>query len=551
MALSINQTSCTETSVTIKWTSSTKAYYCVFLISGDYRQIDLGNAKSGTFEITGLPPGLYTSLTIDFYSQDGLRIGDATATISTVYYPYAKSAPSFILGTNLTIQLYNPLKRTCMVEIYYSSSRITYLMVSGTSVTFSSSSLDSLYAKIPNSKTGQYRVEVTALSHTDSKTGTFSVNVNAAAPEIGTISYEDINATTLAVTGDSQNIVQSLSQVRYTVTGITPKKSSAISSVWIVVNGVRTNLTYSSGTATGGSGTINSSQNVTGTVYVQDSRGIQTAKDVTITMQEHKVSATFDLQREDNYYSASLLTVYATWNEFGYNVLTITAMAYRVDDPTVTVDIGNLLNEVTKNFTIDNNYDWTIQIKVKDSLSSWVTYTGFLGKGIPIIFFDTSKSSIGINCFPQYDRSLEVDGIIIDKSAITLKGDQYASGSRNMKVPFNSNKTFGKRLSVYNGGIKIGNGITRVMVSFHAFMEAYVTNTFTVVKNSFSQANTLVEQESSFAGEDASSHQYYEVNAMPQLVEVQEGDVLYLYVTDYKTIPEVMISNSYLTIQVG
>jgi hypothetical protein len=438
-----------------------------------------------------------------------------------------------------------------MVEIYYSSSRITYLMVSGTSVTFSSSGLDSLYAKIPNSKTGQYRVEVTALTHTDSKTGTFSVNVNAAAPEIGTISYEDINATTLAVTGDSQNIVQSLSQVRYTVTGITPKKSSTISSVWIVVNGVRTNLTYSSGTATGGSGTINSSQNVTGTVYVQDSRGIQTAKDFTIRMQEHKVSATFDLKRENNYYSASLLTVYATWNEFGYNVLTITAMAYRTDDPTVTVDIGNLQNEVTKSFTIDNNYDWTIQIKVKDSLSSWVTYTGFLGKGIPIIFFDTSKASVGINCFPQYSRSLEVDGIIIDKSAVTLKGDQYASGSRDMKVPFNSNKTFGKRLSVYNGGIKIGNGITRVLVSFHAFMEAYDTNEFRVVKNSFSQANTLIYQESSYAGEDASSHKYYEVNAMPQLVEVQEGDVLYLYVTDYSQYPQVMISNSYLTIQVG
>jgi hypothetical protein len=120
-----------------------------------------------------------------------------------------------------------------------------------------------------------------------------------------------------------------------------------------------------------------------------------------------------------------------------------------------------------------------------------------------------------------------------------------------MKVPFNSNKTFGKRLSVYNGGIKIGNGITRVLISFHAFMEAYITNTFTVVKNSFSQANTLIEQESSFAGEDASSHQYYEVNAMPQLVEVQEGDVLYLYVTDYTQYPEVKISNSYLTIQVG
>jgi hypothetical protein len=82
-------------------------------------------------------------------------------------------------------------------------------------------------------------------------------------------------------------------------------------------------------------------------------------------------------------------------------------------------------------------------------------------------------------------------------------------------------------------------------------MEAYDTNEFRVVKNSFSQANTLIYQESSFAGEDASSHNYYEVNAMPQLIEVQEGDVLYLYVTDYHTVPEVKISNSYFTIQVG
>lgn len=555
MSVSVNQISQTDNSATIKYVTSPAANYVMVFYpeSSTPYEARLTGKTEGTITVPNLQSGTTTALTFMFYNGT-THIGNINYTCHTNRYAYANSMPNFTLGNDLVIGLYNPDGEVYTASLMYGSTVIVSAMGNGTTCRFkASNTADTLYSLMTNAKTARYKIRVTSINgHVDTRDGGyFSANPNVCSPQIGTITYADSNATAVAITGNDQNIVQGVSTPTYTVTGIVPRKNATISSVWVMVNGQRVNLTYSNGTATGGNAVINSSQNVTATVYVQDSRGIQSAKDVTVTMQEHKVSATFDLKREENFYSASLLTVYATWNEFGTNALTIQATAYRVDDPTITVDIGSLQNEVTKSFTIDNNYDWTVQIKVKDSLSSWVTYTGFLGKGIPIIFFDTQKLSVGINCFPKYSRSLEVDGIIIDKSAVTLKGDQYASGSRDMKVPFNTNKTFGNRLSVYNGGIKIGNGITRVLISFHAFMEAYDTNEFRVVKNSFSQANTLIDQESSFAGEDASSHNYYEVNAMPQLVEVQEGDVLYLYVTDYHTIPEVRITNSYLTVQVG
>ena len=59
--------------------------------------------------------------------------------------------------------------------------------------------------------------------------------------------------------------------------------------------------------------------------------------------------------------------------------------------------------------TLDNNYAWDVQVLLEDKIGS-TTYNLTLDRGIPITFFDREKRSVGINCFPTDNGSLEVAG---------------------------------------------------------------------------------------------------------------------------------------------
>lgn len=60
--------------------------------------------------------------------------------------------------------------------------------------------------------------------------------------------------------------------------------------------------------------------------------------------------------------------------------------------------------------TNDKDSAWNYKIILKDSFGT-TTYNLILPKGRFILFVDTKKLSVGINCFPTKDESLEVNGI--------------------------------------------------------------------------------------------------------------------------------------------
>ena len=63
--------------------------------------------------------------------------------------------------------------------------------------------------------------------------------------------------------------------------------------------------------------------------------------------------------------------------------------------------------------TLDNLYQWDVQILISDSVGGSTTYNYTLDKGIPIVFYDKLKRSVGVNSFPSDDASLEISGINI------------------------------------------------------------------------------------------------------------------------------------------
>lgn len=61
---------------------------------------------------------------------------------------------------------------------------------------------------------------------------------------------------------------------------------------------------------------------------------------------------------------------------------------------------------------LNNEQAWTVQVIVADKLGSTI-YNTPVSRGMPIVYFDKDLSSVGINCFPTYEKSLEVNGMNI------------------------------------------------------------------------------------------------------------------------------------------
>lgn len=224
------------------------------------------------------------------------------------------------------------------------------------------------------------------------------------------VAYQDTNSTTTAITGNNQQIIRNNSTLQINVTNATAYKGATLSSIKADLNGTIYNGTIDNGSATFNIGTINVSDNITAVVTLTDSRGLSTATNVNIQVLDWQLpTAIISLQRENNYYSETNINVNAEYSSLdNKNTITIQVRYKKVSDTTYS-SYTTLQDDVTTQLTLDNNYAWDVQVLVQDLLGS-TTYNLTLDRGIPIAFFDRTKRSVGIDCFPANDTSLEIRG---------------------------------------------------------------------------------------------------------------------------------------------
>lgn len=245
---------------------------------------------------------------------------------------------------------------------------------------------------------------------TSSKTLTI-VNAN---PTISTITYQDTNSTTTAITQNNQIIIRNNSTLRFILNTLNALKYATLSSVSVTINGVTTTASGISGTSISNInidvGTINVSQNTTASIVVTDSRGYSTTYTKNITIADWVLpSALISLKRRNNYYTQTDITVDGSISSIdNKNTMTIQYQYKKTTDSTYSA-LATLQDNVETTFNIDNQYAWNIRVIVSDLLGS-TTYNLFVDKGIPLIFFDRLNNSVGVNCFPTSQESLEVDG---------------------------------------------------------------------------------------------------------------------------------------------
>ena len=276
---------------------------------------------------------------------------------------------------------------------------------------------DSFYSKMPNLNSSWgtiYADTYNGSTKIGTKSVKFTCNVANANPAIDKIDYYDSNQKTTDITEDNQIIIRNNSNLEFKLTNLIALKYATLSKAEILLNGITKSATLSGSSVPSqviNFGIVNSSSNLTASISVIDSRGNRTSysKDITI-VDWVQPSAIINCQRENNFYSTTHLTVDGSISSINdKNVIKIQYQYKKTTDTNYST-LNTIQDNTQTSFEIDNKFAWDIRVIVSDLIGS-TTYNLFVDKGIPIIYFDRLLSSMGVNCFPKYDNSFEVNGV--------------------------------------------------------------------------------------------------------------------------------------------
>lgn len=341
------------------------------------------------------------------------------------------SAPDFNDEANPTIGYSNPAGNSvssldACISLTGSRDDIGYRAVSktGSSYTFNLTEAERnvLRGACPNSNSLSVkfylRTVISGNTYYSILTKTMTiVNGNPTFSD-SNITYKDSNSTTVAVTGNNQKLVQNLSNLLATITSATSKKSASISKYEATINGVTKTITSAGNIDFG---VINSANNLTLSVKVTDSRGNTATASKTVTFLAWVLpTAIISLKRKNNYEDQSYLTVNATYSSVdSKNSVTIKYQYKKTTESSYTA-LKTINNGSQENITLSKDYAWDFKIVITDKFGT-TTYNTVLAKGKFILFVDTKKLSVGVNCFPTKTESLEVNGVQV------LEYDEIAS----------------------------------------------------------------------------------------------------------------------------
>lgn len=315
----------------------------------------------------------------------------------------------------------NPLELTmnCWLEVNPTSTPIATRTNIGSSAsgtytwTLTSVERETIQGALTDSNTGTLRIVIE--STLDGVAGTtykdIPITVINANPTFN-VAYKDTNGTTTAITNNNQQIIQNNSTLQINITGATALKEATLDTYSININGAITTGSINSATKDVNIGTLDLSSNTNATITITDSRGNSTTKSLELTILEWQIpTAIITLNRKQNFYTATDITVDANYSSLdNKNTITIGYEAKKTTDAWTGTYLP-LQDNITTTFNADNTYTWDVRVKVEDALGTKI-YTGLtIGIGQPIWFIDRNKRSVGLNCFPQENNSIEAGGL--------------------------------------------------------------------------------------------------------------------------------------------
>lgn len=441
-----------ETSVKYNWSADAACDYAWYSTNNG----STWSALPSNNIITGLSAGTTYNFKLRVRRTDSqLTTDSGTVAQSTYNYPYVSSAPNFIIGDTITIGLYNPLNRTFTVDIKCGQNLIETLTVIPESshitqptIDYDTSEDEQLwYQQILNNTSGTYTATATYSTHTTaSKSATFSVDTTTSVPTFNLFEWEDVNPTTLALTGDSSTVVLGYSNIEATIS--TSNKAQAnneatMSYYLYECGGQSTTINYSDSESV--SGTINKATSGSFKVSAVDSRGLSTP----ITLNSQNIINYSNLVKGEANISrvgevseqAELEFEGDMWvGNFGYTTNDIVNVTYRyktgdndwttgttVITPTIDQNghfsfSGLIKGDTNTGFDEANVY--TIEFTVYDKLSS-VTYTVTLAAGKPHLAWYKDGLAVMGKYDENRDDALQVFGNLNIIGNLLTYGSQF------------------------------------------------------------------------------------------------------------------------------
>ena len=144
---------------------------------------------------------------------------------------------------------------------------------------------------------------------------------------------------------------------------------------------------------------------------------------------------------------------------------------------------------------------------------------------------------MGVNCFPVKSNTLELNNVDLARNIMTvyLASDFTIPNTNTVYDLTNMSlaESVGNKLSLVNGKIVIGAGVSKVKVSYTAktMSSANTTRTFTYLMQDINGTATAISQEGSFY---SATNQQVNIGYQPRVVSVSQGDAFYLRCYGYK-----------------
>lgn len=253
-----------------------------------------------------------------------------------------------------------------------------------------------------------------------------TMSMSDAAPILGSVTYKDANATTVAVTGDDQAIVQRQSDLQVSFGAAIGQKGATIAEYAATFAGV---TKTASSVVTLDLGKVDVSSDMPLVFTVTDSRGLKTSTTMTVKVEPWwDPTSTVALARKNNFEPETHITATAWYAALdGKNEVSISAK-YRKAGSSDAWSTVALANGMESTVTCERDYAYEWQITTADKLGS-TTQSLTLGRGIPTFFIDTAKSSVGVNCFPTSSGVLQLG----ERAFLTAQG-AYPVGSIYLSV---------------------------------------------------------------------------------------------------------------------
>ena len=419
------------------------------------KDITVGHNNDGSY------PGRYVGISAQSWHMSGSTGGNIYAGNIT-RQAYVTGATDFNDEGNPRITFTNPAGFRINARLEFAGTVIRRDNIANTgSYTFdlTSAERDLLRSKCPNSNTLTVReVIATCLSGTTESFWSWqdkTMSIVNANPTFNNFEFEDVNPTTLALTGNNQNIIQGYSSVKATIPVnyiATANKSATMSKYSFTCSDVQRDITYSADSST--NNTIENVKSGVFNVYAIDSRNNSTlvTKNANQTISYNPlVKGNISIARQNGVAEETNLTISGTIDlkDFGQVVNSIQEAKYRYkitnssawsNYKNITVSVDNdgnisfndlIQGDTADGFDIGNSYN--IEVLISDELSS-VTFTANLGSGIPNIALH--KNGVGI--MGKYDTSvgglLQIAGKSIYVNYSTNEVDTGKKDNNNKKV---------------------------------------------------------------------------------------------------------------------